>query len=133
MFVVRVGLLCSIGKEKKSVLRDGAVNGDELTDIVLKDGVGGVNSDFVIRLVAVLNAQVVFDDGDVDVRDDKTVLNVAPDNAGHLVAVQRDDGLVDLDFVESAGHEASLLGSDGAQRGGGEGLGDGGANHGGGV
>ena len=79
---------------------------------VLLDSLGGVNGDLVVGLVAVLEAEIVVLEVDVEVGEDELVLDVLPDDAGHLIAVELDDGVLDLD-LGSGRHGASLDGSEG--------------------
>ena len=65
-------------------------------------------SDLVVGLVAVGQAQVVVLEVDVQVGVDELVLDVLPDDAGHLIAVQLDNRVLDLDLVECS-HPSSLL------------------------
>src|SRR5690606_7034543 len=65
---------------------------------VLLDRVGGVDGDLVVGGVAGLDAQVVVLQVDVEVRQDQLVLDELPDDAGHLVAVELDDRVLDLDL-----------------------------------
>jgi hypothetical protein len=55
---------------------------------------GGVDGDLVVGGVAVLDAQVVVFQVDVEVGQDQLVLDELPDDAGHLVAVEFDDEYV---------------------------------------
>lgn len=86
---------------------------------VLLDGLGGIEGDLVVGLVAVGQAQIVVLEVDVEVRVDELVLDVRPDDAGHLVAVQLDDRVLDLDLGDLRGHGAALgdFGGDGAGEG----------------
>jgi hypothetical protein len=59
----------------------------------------------VVRGVTVLDAKVVVLELHVEVRHDQLVFDELPDDAGHLVAVELDDGFGNLDL----GH-ARLLG-----------------------
>ena len=59
---------------------------------------GGVDRDLVVGRVAVLDAEVVVVELDVEVRQDQPVLDELPDDARHLVAVELDDGVQDLDL-----------------------------------
>ncbi|CAG9096414.1 unnamed protein product, partial [Plutella xylostella] len=61
-------------------------------DVVLLDGVGTVDSDLVVGLVAVLHAQVVSVQLDVQEREDQLVLDQVPDDPGHLIPEDVDDG-----------------------------------------
>ena len=67
-------------------------------DAVPLDGVGRVDGDLVVGGVAVLDAEVVVLEVDVEVRVDQAVLDELPDDAGHLVAVELDDGSYHLDL-----------------------------------
>ena len=69
-------------------------------DAVLLDGVGRVDRDLVVGRVAVLDAEVVVLEVDVEVGVDQAVLDELPDDAGHLVAVELDDRSLDLDLVD---------------------------------
>ena len=58
----------------------------------------GVDGDLVARLVALLDAEIEIHQVDVEIGMDQLVLDVLPDDPGHLVAVHLDDGIGDLDF-----------------------------------
>jgi hypothetical protein len=62
------------------------------------DGFGGLDRDAVARLVALLNAEVVIEELDVEIGMDQLVLDQMPNDAGHLVAVHFDDGILHFDF-----------------------------------
>ena len=63
------------------------------------DGFGGVDGDLVVGLVAVLDAEVVVVQVDVEVRAGSSVLlDELPDDSSHLVAVELYDGAFDLDL-----------------------------------
>ena len=68
-------------------------------DAVLLDRVRRVDGDLVVRGVAVLDAEVVVLEVDVEVRVDQAVLDELPDDARHLVTVELDDGVLDLDLL----------------------------------
>lgn len=96
------------------LLDAGLIRGDSGTldaDRVLLDGLGSIESDFVVGLVSVLEAQVVVLEVDVKVGEDELVLDALPDDAGHLVAVKLDDGVLDLDLAAGGGHGARLDGT----------------------
>ncbi len=57
-----------------------------------------VDGDLVVGLVAVLHAEVVVLEVHVEVGVDQGVLDPLPDDPGHLVAVELDDGSLDLDL-----------------------------------
>ena len=60
--------------------------------------VGGVDGDLVVGLVALLDAEVVIEQVDVEIGMDQLVLDELPDDPGHLVAVHLDDGIRHLDL-----------------------------------
>src|SRR5690606_5485324 len=67
-------------------------------DTMLLDGVGRVDRDLVLGLVALLDAEVVVLEVHVEVRVDEGLLDGLPDDAGHLIAVEFDDGSRYLDL-----------------------------------
>ena len=60
--------------------------------------VGGVDGDLVVGLVALLDAEIVIEEIDVEIGMDQLVFDQLPDNPGHLVAVHFDDGICDFDL-----------------------------------
>ena len=78
-------------------------------DRVLLDGLCSIERDLVVGLVAVRQAQVVVLEVDVEVWVDEAVLDLLPDDAGHLVAVQLDDGVLDLDLLDAGGRHPALV------------------------
>lgn len=71
--------------------------------MMLLNGVGGIDGHLIIGFVTVLDTQIVVVEVHVEVRQNQTILDVLPDHAGHLVAVEFDNGAFDLDF----GHASS--------------------------
>lgn len=71
------------------------------TNTVLLDGLSGLDRDAIIGLVAVLEPQVVVLEVNVQVRVDELRLDIVPDDAGHFVAIELDDGVLDFDLVDS--------------------------------
>ena len=71
-------------------------------DAVLLDRLGRLDGDLVVGGVAVLDAQVVILQVDVEVGQDQLVLDELPDDPGHLVAVEFDNGIGDLDLRHGA-------------------------------
>ncbi len=65
---------------------------------VLLDGVGGVDGHLVVGRVAMLHPEVVVLEVDVEVGVDQPVLDELPDDPRHLVAVELDDRVLDLDL-----------------------------------
>ena len=74
-------------------------------DAVLLDGVGRVDRHLVVGRVAVLDAEIVIFEIDVEIGMDQLVLDQLPDDAGHLVAVEFDDGAFNLDFLHGMSRE----------------------------
>ena len=81
----------------------GALHGDA----VLLGRLGRIDRHLVVGLVAMLDAEVVVLQVDVEVRQDQLVLDELPDDAGHLVAVHLDDGILHLDLRHRAFFRAS--------------------------
>ena len=61
-------------------------------DAVLLDGLGGFDRDPVLGLVPVLEPEIVVLQIDLEVGQDQFLLDEIPDDAGHLVPVEFDDG-----------------------------------------
>ena len=64
------------------------------------DGFGRVDGDLVVGLVAVLDAEIVIVQLDIEIGKDQFILDELPDDARHLVAVDLDDGV----FTSDLGH-----------------------------
>src|SRR6202042_834930 len=62
------------------------------------DRLGGVDRDLVVCRVAILDREIVVLEIDVQIGMDKLVANQLPDDARHLVAVEFDDRIRDLDL-----------------------------------
>ena len=62
---------------------------------------GRIDGDLVVGLVALLDAEIVVEEVDVEIGMDQLVLDELPDDPGHLVAVHFDDGVGHLDFRHS--------------------------------
>lgn len=77
------------------------------THRVLLNSFGRVNSDLIICLVSVLEAEIIILEIDVQIRMDKFVLDVLPYDSGHLVTVQLYHRVLHFDLLE-AGHLARL-------------------------
>jgi len=67
-------------------------------DAELLDRVGGIDGDLVLRLVALLDAEVVIPEVDVEIGQDQLFLDEGPDDPRHLVAIELDHGVGDLDL-----------------------------------
>ena len=100
-------------------LHPGFVRGDGGAfdaDADLLDGVGGVDGDLVVGGVAVFHSEVKIHQLDIEEGVDQLVLDVLPDDPGHLVAIEFDDGVGHLDFChDGAGlfSENRAVGRDG--------------------
>jgi hypothetical protein len=77
------------------VRRDG---GALHADAHLLDGVRRVDRDLIVGLVAVFHPQVEIHQVDIQERIDQLIFDVLPDDPGHLVAIEFDDGIGHLDF-----------------------------------
>jgi len=60
---------------------------------------GGIDGDLIVGGIAVLHAQIVVFDINVQEREDKLFLDHFPDDSGLFVAIELDDGIVDLDLL----------------------------------
>jgi hypothetical protein len=58
----------------------------------------GIDRDLIASLVALLDAEIEIQQLDVKIGIDQLVLDVLPDDPGHLVAVHLDDRIGDFDF-----------------------------------
>ena len=65
---------------------------------MLQDRVCGVDGDLVVGRIAVFHAEVVVLKFNIKVREDEALLDELPDDAGHLVAVEFNDWIVNLDL-----------------------------------
>src|SRR6185437_10423290 len=79
-------------------------------DAVALDGVGRVDGDLVVGGVPMLHPQVVIVELEVEIREDQLVFDQLPDDAGHLVAVEVDDGIGDFDLARRLGHRGRVSG-----------------------
>jgi hypothetical protein len=68
-------------------------------DAVALDRLGGLDGDLIVGGVAVLDAEVVIFQVQIEVGVDQLVLDLAPDDPGHLVAVELDDRVRNLDLI----------------------------------
>ncbi|OIQ64667.1 hypothetical protein GALL_537810 [mine drainage metagenome] len=59
---------------------------------------GCVDGDLVVGAVTLLDAEVVVFQVDVEIGQDQLLLDEIPDDAGHFVAVEFDDGVGYLDL-----------------------------------
>lgn len=72
-------------------------------DGVLENGIGGIDRDLIVGLVAVGQAQIVVLQVYVEVWENKLLLDVCPYNTRHLVAIEFDNGVLDLDLGPGLG------------------------------
>lgn len=68
------------------------------THAVLLDRLRSIRCDLIICLITLLQAKIVVLEIDVQVWVNEFVLDVLPDDPGHLVAIKLDDGVLDLDL-----------------------------------
>jgi len=67
-------------------------------DADLLDGIGGIDRDLIVGLVAVFHSEIEIHQVDIKEWIDQLVLDVLPDDPCHLVAIEFDDGVGHLDF-----------------------------------
>ena len=65
---------------------------------MLLNGVRGVDGYLVAGCVAVLDAKIVIVQIDIEIWLDKLVFDERPDDTGHFVAIEFDDGILDFDL-----------------------------------
>ncbi len=68
----------------------------------IRNILGGVDRDLVVGLVALLDAEIVIEQLDVEIGQDQPLADPLPDDSGHLVPVQLDDGVLHLDLRHAA-------------------------------
>ena len=68
------------------------------TDLVLLDGLGSIDGDLVVGRITVLHAEVVVLEVDVKEGKDELLADLVPDDTGHLITVELNDGVGDLDL-----------------------------------
>ena len=64
-------------------------------------GCSCIQCHLIVCLVTILHAEVEVLNVDVEEGQDQLILNELPDDAGHLVAVHINNGVVNLDFLDS--------------------------------
>jgi hypothetical protein len=64
----------------------------------LPDRVGGIDRDLIVGRITALDPEVVVLQIDVEVGQDQLLLDECPDDSGHLVAVELDNRVFDLDL-----------------------------------
>ena len=69
---------------------------------MLQNRISGIDRDLVISCVAVLHTKVVVLKIDVEVRHDETVLDELPNDARHLIAIEFDDCIFNLDLCHES-------------------------------
>lgn len=86
----------------RSTLDTGFVGSDCRTldpNVVFLDGVGGIDGDLIVCDITVLHAEIVVFDIDVQEGQNELFLDHFPDDSCLLVAIELDDGIVDLDLL----------------------------------
>ncbi len=68
-------------------------------DAVLLDRVRRIDRDLIAGRVAMLDAEIVIFQLHVQIGQDQLVADQMPDDPGHLIAIEFDDGIGDLDLV----------------------------------
>ena len=68
------------------------------TNAELLDRIGGINRDLVVAIIPAFHAEVVIAKIDVEIGQNQLLADPLPDDAGHLVAVELDNGVFDLDL-----------------------------------
>jgi len=69
------------------------------TDRVFQNGIGRVHSDLVVRLISIRQTEVVVLQVDIEVRMYELVLDVLPYYPRHLIAIELDYGVFDLNLL----------------------------------
>ena len=83
------------------LLDSGLVRGNGGTldsNLVLLDCIGSIQSHLVVGCISVLHAEVVVVDLEIQVRQDKRVLDLLPDDSGHLITIHFDNGILDYNL-----------------------------------
>ncbi len=63
------------------------------------DRIRRVDGDMIVCRVPVLHREVVIFEIDVEIGQNEFLADVAPDDPGHLIAIEFDDGIGDLDLA----------------------------------
>lgn len=63
------------------------------------DGIGGVKGHLIVRRIAVFHAQIEILDVKVKVRRDKLVLDILPDDTGHLITIKLHNWVSNSDLL----------------------------------
>ena len=83
-------------------------------DAAVPDGVRGIDGHLIVGRVAILDAEIELEQGQLEMGLDQLVLDHLPDNAGHLVAIEVGDRVLHLDFVHAASLRVKGPGREGA-------------------
>ena len=67
-------------------------------DTIFGDRVRRIDRDFVVGMIADFDGQIIIVKIDIKVRQDEPVANPLPDDPGHLISVDLDDGIFHLDL-----------------------------------
>jgi hypothetical protein len=82
------------------------------THVVLLNGVSRVDGDLVLSLVTVGEREVVVLEVDIEVGEDELLLDQRPDHTCHLITIQLNDGVLDLDLGGGRGGEERVTGGE---------------------
>jgi len=75
------------------------------TDLALFDGSGSIESYFIISGISVFHAEVEIFNVNVEEGKDELVLDVLPDDSGHLITVEFGYGVFNLDLLDGSHYE----------------------------
>jgi hypothetical protein len=87
---------------KLELFNTSLVGGDGGTldaDLALLNSFGGIEGDFVVSFISVLDAEVEVLNVEIEERMNQLVFNVLPEDSGHLITVQLGHGVGHLDFL----------------------------------
>ena len=62
------------------------------------DGLRRVDGHLIVGGIAVFDAEIVIFEIHVEVWKDQAILDIFPDDAGHFVAIELHNGMIDFDF-----------------------------------
>jgi len=77
------------------------------TDLVLLDSLSSLNSNLVLSGITVGKTKIVVLHVKIKIRSDELVLDVGPDDTGHLITIKVDDGVGDLNLAGGGGGEST--------------------------
>ena len=68
-------------------------------DAMLLNRTGAIDGDLVVGRISVLNSEVVVLKIDIKIRQDQLLLDEVPDDAGHFIAIELNDGSLYFDLA----------------------------------